>query len=79
MTALEIVKNKIKNLYETNPNIRINVTLSHPKIIFRNDPVTIKAVYPHIFIIEEYTSGKAKTHTLQYTDILTKQIEIIDK
>lgn len=78
MTALETIKNQIKNLYETNPDIHINISVTHPKINFQNDPVTIKGVYPHVFRIEEVSSGVPKCHTLQYTDVLTKQIEIIE-
>lgn len=78
MTALETIKSRIKNLYETNPDIHINISVTHPKISLRNDPVTIKGVYPHVFRIEEVSSGVPKCHTLQYTDVLTKQIEIIE-
>ncbi|MBQ8762779.1 MAG: hypothetical protein IJZ07_01585 [Clostridia bacterium] len=78
MTALETIKSRIKNLYETNSDIHINISVTHPKISLRNDPVTIKGVYPHVFRIEEVSSGVPKCHTLQYTDVLTKQIEIIE-
>lgn len=78
MTALDIIKNKIKILYETNPNIHINISMTHPKICLRNDPVKITGIYKNVFRIEENSSGSPKCHTLQYTDILTKQIEIVE-
>ena len=78
MTSLDIIKTKIQNLYKTNPNIRINVSMTNPKVEFTNECVTIKGVYPHIFRIEECSSGSPKCHTLQYTDILTKHIEVLE-
>lgn len=78
MTSLDIIKIKVKKLYETNPNIHINVTLKKPKINLSNEPVVIKGVYPHIFQIEEKSSGSPKTHTLQYTYVLSHNIEIVE-
>jgi len=40
--------------------------------------VVIKGVYPHIFQIEERSSGSTKCHTLQYTDVLLHHIEIVE-
>ena len=76
MTALDTVKSKIRELYETNPNIHVNITVGHPKINLKSDPAVIIGVYPHIFRIEEYSEGEPKCHTLQYTDLLTNQIQI---
>lgn len=76
MSALDLIKSQIKALYETNPNIHINISLSHPRSSFTNDPVVIKGVYPHVFRIEETSSGVPKCHTLQYTDVLTGQVSI---
>lgn len=78
MTSLDIIKRRIGRLYAVKPNVHVNVSLSHPKLELRDDPVTIKGVYPHVFRIEEYTSGEPKCHTLQYADVLTKQIEIVE-
>ena len=49
MLSLDIIKVKIKNLYEINPNI---------------------------FQIVKYSSGEARQHTLQYTDIYIGQTVI---
>lgn len=78
MTSLDIIKNKIQRLYKTNPNIHINVAITSPKVNLKNEPVVIKGVYPHIFQIEERSSGSTKCHTLQYTDVLLHHIEIIE-
>lgn len=79
MNSLDAVRAKIQKLYCTNPQIRINVSLTKPKIILKNEPVTIKGVYANIFRIEEQSSGSPKNHTLQYNDILTGHIEILDE
>lgn len=78
MNALDVIKYKIKKLYNTNPNIHVNVSITRPKVVLKNEPATIKNIYPHIFQIEEHSSGTPRCHTLQYSDILTKQIEIVE-
>ena len=78
MTVLDVVKNNIRKLYETNPNIHVNRSIAHPRLQLQNDPAVIKSVYPHVFRIEEYSSGTPECHTLKYADILTHQIEIIE-
>lgn len=78
MTLLDIIKSGIERLYKTNPNIHINVTMSSPRINLKNEPVVIKGVYPHIFQIEEQSTGTSKRHTLQYTDVLMHRVEILE-
>ena len=78
MNSLDIIKSQIKNLYETNPRVHINISISHPRIHLKNDPVKITGVYKNVFRIEENSSGIPKYHTLQYTDVLTKEIEIVE-
>ena len=78
MTALDMIKNRIQKLYKTNPQIHINVSMNSPKISLHNEPVIIKGVYPHIFQIEEKSTGIPKYHTLHYADILTRHIEIAE-
>lgn len=78
MNSLDIIKAKIQKLYKTNPNIHINVSITNPKLNLKNEPVVIKAIYPHIFQIEEKSSGLPKTHILQYTDVLQHYIDIIE-
>ena len=78
MTSLEIIKEKIKKLYNTNPNVHINVSMSNPRIELKNELVKIKGVYPHIFQIEEGSTGSVKCRTHQYTEVLTRRIEILE-
>ena len=76
MTQLEMIKAKIERLYQTSPEVRMDVKLAHPKLELHDDRVVIKNVYKNVFRIEEYSSGVPKCHTLQYTDILTGQFRI---
>ena len=78
MTELDIIKSKIKKLYETNPNIHINVSLTRPRVSFTCEPAIITGVYPNIFQIEEQSSGSKKCRTIQYTDVLINRIEILE-
>lgn len=77
MNSIDLIKDNIRNLYKTHPKIYINVSMTSPRISLNNEVVVITGVYPHIFQIEESSSGLAKRHTLQYTDILTGQIQIV--
>ncbi len=76
MASLDIIKSKIEYLYKTNPTIHMDVALSTPRLTLENAEVTIKGIYPHLFRIEENSSGRVKFHTLQYSQVYTKQIII---
>jgi len=75
--TLDEIKAQVKARYEKNPNVRVNISITRPRLRLRDDPAVITGVYPNLFRLEEYSSGAPKSHTLQYTDILTKRIEII--
>lgn len=78
MTQLDRIKKKVAYLYSASPRIHINVRLNHPRLELKNDVVEIKGVYKNIFSIEEYSIGRPRLHSLQYVDILTGNIEIIE-
>ena len=78
MTQLDVIKKKVNYLYSVSPKIHINVKLNHPRLELKNDAVEIKGVYKNIFTIEKYTTGVPRVHSLQYVDILTGNIEIIE-
>lgn len=75
---LQQIRQRILERYHGNPNVRINVSLRQPKLILSNVSVKITGVYKHIFQIEESSSGYTKRHTLQYTDVLMNNIELLD-
>lgn len=78
MTSVDEIKRKIQVLYETHSIIHINVNIKKPRVCIVNEPVIITGVYQHIFRIEERTGGAPKCHTLQYSDILTNKIAIVE-
>lgn len=75
MSALDMIRTQVKNLYETSPAVHVNVTFNTPKVSLHNEPVVIKNIYPHIFRVED---RKHKSYTLTYNDVLTKNVEILE-
>ena len=75
---LQQIRQRISERYLGDPNIRINVSLRQPRLHLNNVPVKITGVYRHIFQVEEVSPGPAKRHALQYTDVLTHDIELLD-
>lgn len=75
---LQQIRQRISERYLGNPNIRINVSLRQPRLHLNNVPVKITGVYRHIFQVEEVSPGPPKRHALQYTDVLTHDIELLD-
>ena len=72
------IRQRILERYRSAPKIRINVSITQPKLRLSNVLVEITGVYAHVFQIEENSSGQAKRHTLSYTDVLTHDIELLD-
>lgn len=75
---LQQIRQRISERYLSDPNIRINVSLRQPRLHLNNVPVKITGVYRHIFQVEEVSSGPPKRHALQYTDVLTHDIVLLD-
>lgn len=79
MSVLETIKDNIRLLYETDPDIHVNVVIKSPRRMkLINLPVTIKGVYPHMFQIEERSGRIPRLFTHLYTDVITKDIEILE-
>ena len=72
MTDLATLKQTVNDLYKTNPNIHISVSIGRQKIHLQNQEATIIAVYPNFFIIE----SEGKQHTFKYLDLFTNSIDI---
>lgn len=79
MNILDIMRDRIQVLYITHPHIHVNILLKHPhKMRLNNLPVVIKSVYPHMFQVEDVSEGTPKLYMHQYTDLVTKDIEILE-
>lgn len=77
MNEVRQIRRKIAERYRANPKIRVNVNLTHPKLQLRGAEAVITGVYSHLFQVEE-VGEEQKRHTLQYTDVLLHNVEIID-
>ena len=75
---LQQIRQRISERYRSDPNIRINVSLRQPRLHLNDVPVRITGVYRHIFQVEEDSSGQPKRHALQYADVLTHDIELLN-
>ncbi len=75
--TLQSVKAMVELLYRTSPDIYVNVNVSHPRVVLDKVPVTITGVYPHVFRVVERGTSNPKSYTVQYTDLLTKQVTIV--
>lgn len=78
MSAIDEIRQGIKKLYDDSECIHININMTHPKLVVHNIPAVIKGVYPNLFIIEERDCGYVRRHSLSYTDVLIKQVEILE-
>lgn len=81
MMTIDGIREQITGLFKSGRRIHITAQVGSPKSVLSNVPARITGVYPRLFIIEESSSGTAKTHTFKYTDIITgittvKEVEI---
>ena len=75
MSSLELLKNKVRKLYSTHPEVHVNVSINSPRVRLTNEPALILGVYHHVFTIEMEKEGR---QTLQYTDLLMGNVEIVE-
>ncbi len=76
MSSLLEIKQQIQYLYKTNPHIHLDVNIARPKLNLCNVEATIKGVYPNLFMIEEISNGHLKQHSIQYSEIIMKNVII---
>ena len=75
---LEQIRQRISERYQRDPGIRVNISLRRPRLQLRDVPVKITGVYRHIFQVEEALHGQPRRYALQYADVLTHDIELLD-
>lgn len=79
--SLADIREKIRYLYETNPNVHVNIHVRsprNPRKTYTDIPVVIKGVFPNVFQVEDTSSGKPRLYLHQYNEIATKEIEILE-
>ncbi len=77
MNSIEKVRDLIKDYYSNGKNLRLNVNISKQKVHLKEVEAKILGVYSNVFRIEDLSCGKHNCYTLQYTDVILKQIEIL--
>ena len=79
MNVLDMIRNGVDTLYQTNPNVHVNVSIQKPRrVTLDHLPVVIRGVYPHMFQVEDCSEGYPKQYMHPYSDIVTKEIEILE-
>ena len=73
---LSVIKSQVKHLYQTNPEVHIDLSFKNVRKHFTNVSAVITAVYSNIFTAMLKENGVEKPYTFQYVDILTHNIEI---
>ncbi len=72
----EEIRERIRELYSTAPEIHMDVWQSRPKLRLQAAEAIIIGVYPHLFLIEERGTPYPKRRGIPYADVLTGHIRI---
>ncbi len=75
MNELEKIKAGIRSLCDAGTVIHVSINMTRPKVIVTNAPAKIIGAYPNMFRLEE-CAEPIRCHSLKYTDVLIKQVEI---
>lgn len=76
VNQLTQIKQQLKQLYETNPDVHIDVFFKKERKRLENIPARITAVYPNLFSALLYLDDGEKIYTFQYVDILIHSVAI---
>lgn len=71
---LERIKCDVRTLSQSAPHVHMTLSISRSKTKTERVAGTITGVYPRIFTVEE--EGQNKTHSIQYTDLLTGLVQL---
>ena len=74
MAAIDVIKNRVRERYLSNPDIHIDVSIKRPKIRIVNQEAKIIGVYKNLFQIK----AEGKRYTVLYSDILIKNVRIAE-
>lgn len=76
--TVDAVREQISAHFHQDPHVRITVQMPHSRLV-QEVEVVITGVYPHVFCVEEIVGGSVQRHSFQYTDVLTRRVEIIER
>ena len=74
--TVDTCRARIQALYAQSPAVRLNIALSHTKVV-QDAQATIVGVYRHCFCVEENVHGALQRHTFTYADLLTRRVEVL--
>lgn len=74
--TIDSCKARIQAMYKESPRIRLNISLTHSKVV-QDAEATIIGVYRHCFCVEESSCGTPQRHTFTYADLLTGRVEVV--
>ena len=75
---IDTYKAYIQEIYEHNPQVILNIALSHSKVV-QDAPATIIGVYRNCFCVEESSTGTRQCHTFSYADLLTGRVHVVPR
>lgn len=73
--TIDSCKARITALYNGHPRIRLNIALTHSKVV-QDAEATLVGVYRHVFCVEENSCGTPQRHTFTYADLLTRRVDV---
>ena len=73
--TIDACKARIQGIFDTDPRVRLNITLTHAKVV-QDAEAVIVGVYRHCFCVEENSCGTRQRHSFTYADLLTRRVEI---
>ncbi len=73
--TIEGCKARIEGFCRSNPRIRLNIALTHSKVV-QDAEATLVGAYRHVFCVEEKRCGVAQRHTFTYADLLTGRVTV---
>lgn len=71
---LERIKRDVRALSQSAPHVHMTLSIARTKTKMERVSGTITGVYPRIFTVKE--EGQNKTHSVQYTDLLTGLVQL---
>lgn len=72
MSAVDIVKERLKTLYEENPHVHINIYGEN----LIGESVKITGLYPNLFMIEGENGSRIRKKSLSYNEIAISSVVI---
>ena len=78
MQEIDLIKTKIKELYEKGEVVHVDVNSSRPKIHVNGAQALITGVYKNLFTLETVENDMKKIYSVQYADVLIGRVKIME-